>query len=141
MVYQGCVNTTLHYGIEAGSLCSCQEYKINTFHLHSLRRIMALLGKTLLKTRICWNRQKCQTCSLCTGVVRSTVYRPAQICMTTSTSVKVGCIGVVKSTVYRAGQIYMTTSTSGKNFVKLEQENILIFSTVSLQKVDDHGSR
>ena len=41
-VYQACVLSTLLYGSEAWTLYSCQECRLNAFHLHCLRRILGI---------------------------------------------------------------------------------------------------
>ena len=41
-VYQACVLSTLLYGSEAWTLYSCQEHRLNVFHLRCLRRILGI---------------------------------------------------------------------------------------------------
>ena len=41
-VYQACVLSTLLYGSKTWTLYSCQESRLNTFHLRCLRRILGI---------------------------------------------------------------------------------------------------
>ena len=38
-VYQACILSTIHYGSKTWTTYMCQERRLNTFHMHCLRRI------------------------------------------------------------------------------------------------------
>jgi len=41
-VYQACVLRTLFYGSKSWTPHSCQEHRLNTFHLRNLRRVLGV---------------------------------------------------------------------------------------------------